>query len=636
MLKLIHKADEPIEAPEIAKGITSLATAEDVDREPLMALLGCSDRNSQRWARRWLEQSGFEVRVVTSALEAQEILPTMEAPSVAILEAGIWERWGKYLYSSLPGRETDGACPAIVLCAKSREATRALSGGAADVARRPFNWQLIGRRAALLAQSVSSMVELERAREAIDRALAAAHSAREQLEQKADRDALTELPNRRVFGQLLDRALAVPRAVDSLAAVLVLDLDRFGSINESVGRNGGNALLTLIAGRLERCLHGHELLAARTSGLVSATVSRLGSDEFALMISNVASTAHVRKLAERILNALSDPFEVNGDSLHVSGSLGVACYPDDGQDQEALIRRAELAMIEAKGLGGGTVCFYDQSLNRKACRRVTLNRELRLALERDEFQLHFQPLINLKSHKLVAVEALLRWQHPTDGMIPPMAFVPEAEEEPGLMVAIGSWVLHTACRQLRTWMDEGLPPIRMAINISHCQLTRGDLLADISTALDESRIPPELLEFELSERGILGRSLEIVDLLRQLKTLGVRISVDDFGSGDSAIAYLKSLPIDVLKIDRSFVLGAPTSRDDAIIASAVVAMAHELNLQVVAEGIECQRHLELAREWGCDEIQGFLFAPPRPAEEFHRFVEGNRWVVPMSDEEIKC
>ena len=478
-----------------------------------------------------------------------------------------------------------------------------MSGGAADVARRPFDWQLIGRRAALLVQSVSSVVELEHARASLDRALAAAQNAREQLEQEADKDALTELPNRRVFGQLLDRVLAVPRAVDSLAAVLLLDVDRFGSINESVGRNTGNALLALIAGRLEQCLHGHELLAARTSGLVSATVARLGSDEFALMISNVASTDHVRQLAERILETLSKPFEVNGDTtLHVSGSIGVACYPGDGRDQEELLRRAELAMLEAKDLGGGTVCFYDQSLNRKVCRRVTLTRELQLALERDEFKLYFQPLINLRSHKLVGVEALLRWQHPTDGLIQPMAFVPEAEES-GMMVPIGSWVLHTACRQLRTWMDEGLPPIRMAINVAHCQLTRGDLRADITAALEESRIPPDLLELELSERGVLGRSLEIADLLRQLKTLGVRISVDDFGTGDAAIGYLKSLPIDVLKIDNNFVLGAPTSQDDAIIASAMVAMAHELNLQVVAEGVESDRHIELAREWGSERTR---------------------------------
>ncbi len=634
MLKLIEQNQAAVTRGNLSAEDAPVPSGADLE-EPLAALLCSSVGKSRRWACRWLEQSGFAVHVVTSSSEAQELASSGTLLDIAVVDVSAWDHWGRSSFANPTRTDDSTGTPAIVICSSQREVRRVTAEGAADVARRPHDWKLVARRAANLARLRRSECDLEFSRKTVEEAVAAAQQAWKKLENSNLKDPLTGLPNRRAFAQLLDRLLSSPRAVGYNAAVMLVDLDRFGSINESVGRACGDALISLIADRIKESLHAPELLAAPGSGLVSASVARLGSDEFALMISNITSAEQVLQIAERVRDSLTEPLKVEGArSVHVSGSLGIAFHPDDGNNQEELVRRAELAMLEAKKLGGGTVCVYESSMNLKACRRVTLARELRLALRRDEFELHYQPLIDQESRRVVAVEALLRWQHPVDGLRPPMEFIPEAEES-GLMVPIGSWVLHAACQQLRTWLDQGVPPIRIAINVARCQLVRGDLFNEIKKALAESCIPPHLLELELSERGVLGDSAEITGTLMDIRGLGVRISVDDFGTGQSAIADVRKLPIDVLKIDKSFVLAAPDSRDDAVIASAVVAVAHQLKLLVVAEGIESEQHLELARDWNCDELQGYYFSVPKPAEELFETFSKTDWTAPPSDLETE-
>jgi diguanylate cyclase (GGDEF)-like protein len=616
MLKFKPRSWEMPDASASGDDSLSMSPVSLAHSESLSAIIACRDRASQKWGPRWLERSGFDVTLASSGWHTLSLVDD-EMPAVAIIEAGLHtkDKGGKPIYEMLLARPLEERPPLVVLCANEGETRSAIEAGATDVARRPWDWRLISRRAAFLARSIEAAAELGNLRQALDKAVSLAEDARQHAEQRAATDPLTELPNRQVFLELLELAMGAYRSEKALVSVLLLDLDRFGAINESLGREGGNEVLTLVGQRLTDCLYSSDLIAARASGLVSAVLSRVSSDEFAIMISNLSDVRDLEPLSEDILEVLSQPFEIDDHPVYLTASMGAACFPGGGDTAQEVLQHAEMAMLEAKEQGGGLLRFYDSSLNERARQRVTLDRELRQALQRRELFFEYQPLVDLASGKVVAAEALLRWQHPQRGVVEPLDFIPVAEET-GLMVKIGAWGLRTACRQLRTWIDQGMQPIRMTVNISHCQLTRGDLLADVQEALSESNLDPALLELELSERGVLQRTPEILELLDELKALGVRLSIDDFGTGDSAIAYVKSLPVDVLKIDRSYVAGASSSSDDATIAAAMVAMAHQLDLKVVAEGIESSTQIENAQSWGCDEFQGFHFSPPVSGDEF--------------------
>ena len=605
--------DEVVESAKSLEMLDETLTAEFSSKAPARALLVGSERGSLKWGPRFLKRLGFEVDLATSGTRARFFLDAKE-PNVVIVEAGLREVNGMRVYRSLLERLGEAGPSVMVIGAGRAEAKRALACGAADVCRRPNDWNITSRRAALIAASRRSAQGVDRARQAVDRALAELAGTRELLERKAEVDGLTELPNRKVFLALLEKAFSVPRPLGSATAVLYIDVDDFGTINESAGRASGDEILKQMAGRLTGCFESAELMAVRTSGLVSASLARLGGDEFALMITNVSSPEHLNPLFERISRELADAFDVDGSKYFVSASFGGAMHPTDGQTAEEVLHHAELAMLEAKDLGGGVLCFYDQSLNEKANKRVTLGRDLRRALERDELRLHYQPLLDIKTGRVVAVEALLRWEHPERGLLLPGKFLSVAEAE-ALMLPIGRWVLQESCRQLREWMDAGLPRIRMSVNVAHRQLTHGDLLQEVLAALSTTRIEPQQLEIELSERGFLGRTSGIPVVLKSLRKLGVRVAIDDFGTGDSAIVYLRQLPIDSLKIDRSYVSGGGDPADNRAMGPAMVAMAHGLNLKVVAEGVETNEQMRLVEEWGCDEVQGFLFSRARPANQ---------------------
>jgi EAL domain-containing protein (putative c-di-GMP-specific phosphodiesterase class I) len=333
------------------------------------------------------------------------------------------------------------------------------------------------------------------------------------------------------------------------------------------------------------------------------------------MLTETVSEEFLSAFAERLLRTVATPFRVDETDVYLTASVGVASAPADLSDPGELLQHAETAMYEAQRQGGGRFHIYSASLNGAVDFKLGMDRRLRAALERDELSLHYQPVVESTSRRVLGVEALLRWDDPANGRIPPNDFVPVAEET-GLMTTIGTWVLRNACRQLQSWIHAGLPAIRMAVNVSRCQLERGDLATEVERVLLETGLDPGLLELELSERGALRTDPVVLGQIRRLKALGARIVVDDFGTGQSAIAYLKQFPLDTLKIDRSFVMNTVGEGSDATIVSAMVAMAHRLGLDVVAEGVETEPQLERMQEFGCEAIQGFLFSQPVAPADF--------------------
>jgi diguanylate cyclase (GGDEF)-like protein/PAS domain S-box-containing protein len=426
--------------------------------------------------------------------------------------------------------------------------------------------------------------------------------AEEQIKALAYHDALTGLPNRRLFGDRLAMAVAQAHRSRQRLAVLFLDLDRFKVINDSLGHGLGDRLLQEVAGRLQQALREGD------------TVARQGGDEFTLLLPAVHLALDVAKVAEKLLETLREPFRLEERELFVTASAGIALYPDDGADPETLIRNADTAMYRAKDQGRDTYQLYTAAMNATALERLALESSLRRALSQGELELHYQPLLELATGRVHGVEALLRWRHPERGLILPAEFVPLAELT-GLILPIGPWVLRTACAQVRRWQESGSHGLGLAVNISTRQFQQADLVAEVRRALQDSGLPPHSLDLEVTESHAMQDAESATETLRALKALGVRLSIDDFGVGHSSLGYLKRLPIDTLKIDRSFVRDIDSDPDDAAIVTAVLALARTLKLQVVAEGVENEEQLAFLRGLGCDRMQGNLFSPALPAEE---------------------
>jgi predicted signal transduction protein with EAL and GGDEF domain len=346
----------------------------------------------------------------------------------------------------------------------------------------------------------------------------------------------------------------------------------------------------------------------------SDTVARLGGDEFIVLMQNCRGRDCARRLAAKIIALFERPFILMGHRLDIRTSIGISLYPTDGEDTETLVKNADLAMYQAKEHGRGQFVFYEPKFGEQVQERLFLESELRDALRRNELALHFQPQFDLKSGRIVGSEALLRWRHPVRGMIPPAKFIPVAEDT-GLIVEIGEWVLETAARQVAEWLSEGLGPHRLAVNLSGVQIERGDVVAVVGKILRDTGLPPASLELEVTETYVMRKAKQSVRVLEGLRDLGVAIAIDDFGTGHSSLAYLQRLPVDKLKIDRSFVTDLPLGESQAAIARAVIALGHSLRLQVLAEGVETVEQANFLREHGCDEVQGFFYGRPVEAEE---------------------
>ncbi|HXH03254.1 MAG TPA: EAL domain-containing protein [Candidatus Competibacteraceae bacterium] len=426
--------------------------------------------------------------------------------------------------------------------------------------------------------------------------------AQDHIERLATRDPLTGLANRPLLLDRLQHAIHAARRKRRRLALLCIDLDRFKTINDSLGHPIGDELLKAVALRLQDCLSQED------------SVARLGGDEFVVILEEMHSVADAGLLARRLLAAVDRPYQVDGHTLNSTCSIGISLYPNDGEDGQTLLRNADAALYHAKGLGRNNYQFFSPQLSERALERLRLENDLRLALERGEFELWYQPQRELESGRLVAAEALLRWHHPERGLLAPGVFMAIAEET-GLIQPIGEWVLRQACHQQRQWSEQGFDWLRLAVNLSVVQFN-GALEQRVQAALRDSGADPRRLEFEIIESALLQNTGENIRILRRLSALGSGLAIDDFGTGYSALSYLKRFPIDALKIDRSFVRDLRVSADDAAIIGAIIALAHSLDLRVVAEGVETQEQLHKLRELGCCDGQGHLLGGACPAAEF--------------------
>jgi diguanylate cyclase (GGDEF)-like protein/PAS domain S-box-containing protein len=419
----------------------------------------------------------------------------------------------------------------------------------------------------------------------------------------AQHDSLTDLPNRVLLNDRLDEAIALSSRHRRQLAVLFLDLDRFKHINDSLGHIVGDALLQSVGRRLFTCVRS------------SDTVSRLGGDEFVVLLWEIEHAQDAAIAADKILQALREPHQIMQHELHITGSIGIVTFPDDGTDAETLLKKADVAMYDAKDAGRDSYKFFKQEMNIRATERQSLEHSLRHAIEGCELSLHYQPKMDLATGTIIGVEALIRWSHPQRGLVPPDRFIAIAEDS-GLIVPIGRWVLREACRQARVWQDAGLPPMCVAINISAVELRAPGFVSGVRAILSETNLEARYLELELTETVLLEDSRSVSDILKELKDIGVLLALDDFGTGYSSLSHLKRFPIDELKIDRSFVRDLTTDGDDAGIVTAVIGLGKNLNIRVVAEGVETREQLAMLQEYGCPQGQGYYFSRPVPAVEF--------------------
>ena len=435
-------------------------------------------------------------------------------------------------------------------------------------------------------------------------------------------DRLTHLPNRQLFQDRVTQALAAQKRHDTQGAVLLINLDRFQRINDTLGPKCGDTILREVAERLLHCVRQSDSVA-RHDDQEPITLSRLGGDEFTVLLTHLASAQNAAKVAQRILESLNAPYQVDDRQVVLTASIGIALLVQDGNDVDTLLRNADAAVNAAQEKGRNTYQFYSQSMNVALAERLSLETDLRQALERSEFLLHYQPQVDIRRWEIVGVEALIRWQHPERGMVSPMTFIPLAEEV-GLIDEIGQWVLRTACAQQVAWSACGLGEISIAVNLSSVQFQQSNLVESIRAIVGETGANPMRLELELTESTAMHDAENAVLTFQQLKAMGFSLSIDDFGTGYSSLAYLKRFPIDTIKIDRAFVKDLASESEHAAIAIAIIAMAHGLKLRVLAEGVETQPQLDILRDQGCDAIQGYFFSHPLPADRVEQLIRDLR------------
>lgn len=442
--------------------------------------------------------------------------------------------------------------------------------------------------------------------------------SQEQMWRLAHFDELSGLPNRLLFRQLLEQALIDAGRSKKPLAVLLIDLDRFKLINDTLGHDTGDEVLRQVTARLRQCLSETDI------------ISRFGGDEFAALIRDIDDADAARAAAKRVLAAVDQPYRLNGEEYHLSASIGISTFPGDSVDATALLRNAELAMYRAKDQGKNNFQFHSPQMNARSFEYVVLERFLRRAIEQDEFIIHYQPQVEVASGRLTGAEALLRWNHPGMGMMQPDKFIPLAEET-GLIVPIGRIVMMRACVAARRWQECGIPGFRVAVNLSPRQFAQSELVADVRHILEDTGLAPEYLELEITESMVMENPERAAAILHELRAIGVKLAIDDFGTGYSSLGYLKRFPVDTLKIDRSFIKDVPADADDVAITHAVIAMGHSLRLLTVAEGVETRAQAEFLATNGCDLMQGYLISRPLPMDDMDRFLEQHcGLVIPRS------
>ncbi len=592
--------------PDVIRKVEGFAA----DDEQRIAVLATSDKLSQQWAPRWLEHVGMQVRTVCSAEEARGAVSTA-CPDIILVDAAMRAADGQLLIDSLR-RVHDLDIPIVALCSNAGEVMIAADSEVSDIVRRPFDWQVITQRAVRIVRAHETSAELQDVQARLDHLHDSTRAAEIKRVRNHGIDSLTNLPNAERFRNLSQK-VAAGLPADHCQSSIVIGLGRFRQINDAIGRENANDVLAQFADRLKSCVADRHVIGIAAAGTVTAIVGRLGGARFAVHLANTCEQ-QAQRLQDRVQLALQDPFQVDGQSIYLTSNFGIASYPEHCSSPDELLDLAESALFKAQDEGVDSRT-YDPERDTCDTDVLRLDSMLRDAIRNNELSVHYQPIMDSGLNEVVGAEALLRWEHPTEGRISPEVFVPIAENT-GLMKEIGDFVIEESCAQLRRWLDDGMPAIRVAINLSLCQLTRGDVVSVIEAALERHSLPSSLLEVELSERGVMNCQDELIAEVRRLKDIGVRISIDDFGTGQAAIAYLKDLPIDVIKIDRSYVSGSARNSRNEAIASGMVALARRLNATVIAEGVETDEQLQMLRDWGSHECQGFYFSGAIPGPEF--------------------
>lgn len=441
--------------------------------------------------------------------------------------------------------------------------------------------------------------------------------AKERIETLAHYDQLTRLPNRMLFNDRLEHAIQRATRDPHQVGLMFIDLDRFKNVNDTLGHHAGDRLLQIVAERLKECVREED------------TVARLGGDEFTIILEKLTNAEDAAVVADKILKSITKKMNLDGHDVVVGGSIGVSVFPDDGDDAESILKNADIAMYRAKEQGRNQYQFYTSALAKAAEGRFHIERELHAALENQELVLHYQPQVNAAQGRMTGMEALLRWHHPDKGVIPPLDFIPLAEET-GLILPISNWVLLTACRQARNWHDVYKEPFKMAVNVSAYQMTHGDIVAEVDKALTDTGLSAQYLELEITESFLMENPQEGLAKLSQLRRMGVTLAIDDFGTGYSSLSYLKNLDVDRFKIDRSFVMDVPGKGDDEAIVETIVAMSKTLGLKVIAEGVEQQEQVEFLFKRGCADIQGYYYSKPLTANELEKLF-GRQWQPCIKD-----
>jgi diguanylate cyclase (GGDEF)-like protein len=477
-------------------------------------------------------------------------------------------------------------------------AIEALRAGAFDYILKPFDTRHVEaaveralKQSSLMKEKRSYKVQLEK--------LLTERTA--EVNRLAHYDTLTGLPNRTLFKDRLEQAVTMAQRAGELLAILFISLDQLKKVNDTLGHLPGDQLMKQVAGRLRSCV---------TEG---DTVARFGGDEFAVMLTHIDGAKDVVETIGSIRAALYPPFDLDGQELFTTTSVGASLFPYDGKESQSLLKNAGNALYRAEKSGGDNYRFYTEDMNSRASKQFALETSLRHAIDNQEFVLHYQPQMAIDSLNITGVEALVRWQHPQLGLLLPAEFIPMAEAN-GLILPIGEWVLRTACRQNREWQERGFAAMRVGVNVSARQFQQQHLAEIVLQILEETGLAPEYLDLELTESSIMNNAQAAVDVLARLKAKDVTISIDDFGTGFSSLSYLKRLPIDALKIDQSFIRDVTTDPDDAALVMAIVTLAHNLRLQVIAEGVETEEQLRFLHLLRCDEAQGYLFSKPQPAK----------------------
>ena len=554
-----------------------------------------------------LDRAGFEVIEAEDGQQAVELFQEHH-PRIALLDVNMPRMDGFEACERIRSLPEGLATPILMVTAVDDEEAiqRAFRVGATDFMGKPFDNTVLAHRIRYMDRSIRDQ---------------------ERIRYLAYFDALTGLPNRQFFARQFAEAVESAKRHGNRLAILYIDLDRFKLINDTLGHSVGDQLIRAVGRRLCNCLRGGDLVEHRgaAEGDQPQSVARLGGDEFTVLVKNLSSVDDASRVADRVMESVSKSLTLAGNEVFVTPSIGIAVFPDHGDNTEDLLRHADTAMYQAKAEGRDRYRQYGGWMDGKSAARLQLENDLRRALDRDELRLYYQPKIHLGSGQLAGMEALLRWQHPRFGLISPGHFVPLAEET-GLIRPIGQWVLEAACVQARRWQQDNSRDVHIAINVSSQQFGFHGFIDWLAGMLVRVALDPRLVEIELTESAIMSQADSKSDPLQALKNLGVTIAADDFGTGYSSLSYIKRLPIDTLKIDQSFIQDVADSSDSQSIVQAVIAMAQNLGLDVVAEGVETERQLRLLRELGCDQAQGYLIGRPVAPADCKFYLERDSFV----------